>query len=41
MKMEGVINTGIQTSVSVKNEDNTIRDLKRFQDFLWQIFKKQ
>ena len=34
-KMEETINNGIQKGVYAETEDNTLRDLKRFQDFLY------
>ena len=38
-KMEEMIKNGIQKEVHVETEDNTLRDLKRLQDFLYQNFK--
>ena len=38
-KMEEMIKNGIQKGVYVETEDNTLRDLKCFQDFLYQNFK--
>ena len=37
--MEEMIKNGIQKGVYVETEDNTLRDLKRFQDFLYRNFK--
>ena len=34
-KIEEMINNGIQKGVYVETEDNKLRDLKRFQDFLY------
>ena len=38
-KMEEMKNNDIQKEVYAETEDNTLRDLKRFQDFLYQNFK--
>ena len=38
-KMEEMTENGIRKGVYVKSEDNTFRDLKHFQDFLYQTFK--
>ena len=38
-KMEEMIKNGIQKGVYVETEDNTLRDLKHFQDFLYRNFK--
>ena len=39
-KMETMINLGIEKGVYVEAEDSTLKDLKRFQDFLYRNFKK-
>ena len=39
IKMEEMIKNGIQNRVYVETEDNTLRDPKRFQDFLYRNFK--
>ena len=38
-KMEEMIKNGIQKGVYVETEENALRDLKRFQDFLYQNFE--
>ena len=38
-KMEKMINNGIQKAVYVDTEDTTLRDPKRFQDFLYRNFQ--
>ena len=38
-KMEEMIKNGIQKGVYVETEDNTLRDLKCFQNFLYQNFQ--
>ena len=39
-KKQEMIDKGIQDGVSAKTEDNTLQDLKRFQDFLYRNFSK-
>ena len=39
-KMQEVIDKGIQDGISAKTEDNTLQDLKHFQDFLYGNFNK-
>lgn len=39
-KLEEMIHEGMEKGVYKKANDNTLRDLKRFQDFLYRNFKK-
>ena len=39
-KMENMINEGTQNNVYKETNDNTLKDHKRFQDFLYRNFKK-
>ena len=39
-KMQEMIDKGIQEGIYEKTEDNTLQDLKRFQDFLCRNFSK-
>ena len=39
-KMQEMTDKGIQEGVYVKTEDNTLQDVKQFQDFLYRNFSK-
>ena len=39
-KLQNMINEGITDGVYVETQDETLQDLKRFQDFLYRNFRK-